>query len=971
MADRFKIGEGYVSVDTEDDTPKGLARIKAGVDRFIGDVEQKVRRGFASGFDSGADAAEARMAKFTREVTGELDRIEAKRTKINVDILDAAEKIVKLRKEAETATVDRRLKIDAEIASAMAEMKVLKREAEDLDGKKVELEAKLRNGPETELQIKKIDKASNDWISTSLSLVTTLGRVTGTVSGLLSLLGPVTNGIVGAVAATGEWLAAVSPLAALLPGLAASVTVLGVTVKAVLPDLGKAFTPVVDAAKDLQKELGKAASDGVAPLAAAFVKADFPAIEAGTRRIAEAVNSVVTSVLAWTATADGQRAVSQIMDAAASAAERLAPSITGLVKSFGDFIGRVGDPAIGALSRLLGDILDKTARWVDTLDSADIARAFDKAKAAAQGFADKLSAAKEVVQWLADHQEDITRISDALAGVGIVLGLATGGWVAAVAGAVTLILNHFEDVKKAATAVGKWLSGVWDTIANDPSVQLILGDLRDIAAAMGGGIVDAINILRQAWEDMRPALEDAWKALGPIIHEFLSNKQVQDGVKIMAEGFVLIAAGLLAITAAAASVSGLLAGITGIIVAWSAGAITDGIGALFGAVGTFLDGLGRDVMDTWDTMAGAVSDAWGAVVGFFESTPETFSGLWQAISQLTSETWDQIIAFLSGIPAQVGAFFLQIATEGPAVIGQMAGELVGSFTQLGLDIINAIVSLPGQAAAVFGQLRDQAVALAQQLVLDVISWFAQLPGRALSAISGLIGNVTSTFNGAKTQASTISSSLVSSAIQFLAELPGKAFSAISGLIAKVTQVFTDTHNNVVKEVTRLIDDVIKFIKELPGKAVAALAGIGSALVNAGSELIGGFIRGIQSKIPDLTGTLSSITSKLPDWKGPADRDATILEPAGRLVMAGFGRGIAEGTRAIERQLAGVTDAVAAIGARSAAANAVPAAGASYNFEPGSILLDVSKVKTLQDLIAMLEGIRSTSRQYGAVARSGA
>ncbi|HEY6013252.1 MAG TPA: hypothetical protein VIU37_04575, partial [Candidatus Limnocylindrales bacterium] len=474
MADRFKIGEGFVSIDTEDDTSTGLARIKGSVDRFIDNVQAKVRSGFKDGFDAAADAAERRMATFRRDVEGELDRIAAKRTRIDVDILSAAEKIIKLRKEAETATVDRKLKINAEIAAASADIKVLKREAEDLDGKKIELEAKLRNGPETLFEIKELDKASNDWIKTTLNMASSVGRIVGTISGLLSLLGPTVNGIVGASVATGQWLVAVSPLAALLPTLAASVSVLGLTVKAVLPSLAESFSPVTDAAKELQKELGNAAQKGVSGLAEAFVKANFPEIEKGTMRIAEAINYVVTKVLAWTATAEGQRAVGQIIDAAAGAAERLAPSIAALVISFGNFVGRVGDPAIGALSNIFRDLMDKTNGWIDSLTREDITSGIDKVKDAAGAFTDKLKAARDVIEWMANNRDTITRISDALAGIGVVLGIATGGWVAAVAGAVTLILNHFEVVKQAASDVGKWFTNVWQTIANDPWVKAII-----------------------------------------------------------------------------------------------------------------------------------------------------------------------------------------------------------------------------------------------------------------------------------------------------------------------------------------------------------------------------------------------------------------------------------------------------------------------------------------------------------------
>ena len=82
---------------------------------------------------------------------------------------------------------------------------------------------------------------------------------------------------------------------------------------------------------------------------------------------------------------------------------------------------------------------------------------------------------------------------------------------------------------------------------------------------------------------------------------------------------------------------------------------------------------------------------------------------------------------------------------------------------------------------------------------------------------------------------------------------------------------------------------------------------GSWLVDAGRRIIDGFINGIKNAFNRVRSTLSSLTSMLPDWKGPAERDEVILRPAGRLVMEGFQKGLAGEFHDVENMLAQFTN----------------------------------------------------------------
>ncbi|SNR33137.1 phage tail protein [Blastococcus mobilis] len=138
---------------------------------------------------------------------------------------------------------------------------------------------------------------------------------------------------------------------------------------------------------------------------------------------------------------------------------------------------------------------------------------------------------------------------------------------------------------------------------------------------------------------------------------------------------------------------------------------------------------------------------------------------------------------------------------------------------------------------------------------------------------------------------------VKSAVQFMVN----AFLnfTLPGLIIKHWDTIKSAFSNGVSA-------AVGFVRELPGRAAAALGNLGSLLVGAGGDLIRGFINGIKSAFGRVRDTLSNLTSMLPDWKGPAARDATILRNAGRLVMGGFEAGLVSKFGDVRRTLGDFT-----------------------------------------------------------------
>lgn len=130
-------------------------------------------------------------------------------------------------------------------------------------------------------------------------------------------------------------------------------------------------------------------------------------------------------------------------------------------------------------------------------------------------------------------------------------------------------------------------------------------------------------------------------------------------------------------------------------------------------------------------------------------------------------------------------------------------------------------------------------------------------------------------------------------------------SVISGMVSIVATV-VGYFGRIKSGVASKVGALISFVKGIPGKVKSAVGNLGSILVNAGKSIIKGLISGVSSMIGSLKSKFSSITSMIPDWKGPMTVDMKLLTPSGEAVLDGFMKGVDRRTPALKKQLGGIT-----------------------------------------------------------------
>jgi hypothetical protein len=653
----------------------------------------------------------------------------------------------------------------------------------------------------------------------------------------------------------------------------------------------------------------------------------------------------------WLNSAKGTQAVQILVNSVNDAVENLAPHVTVLAIAFGELIGRVGDPVITGLSSLMARAADATARWVDTITAADVYTAFDKLRRAASGFTDKLVAARDVVAWLAAHEGAIRNVSDALAGIGIVVGVATGSWVAVVAGAVTIILNHFQAVGDGAEWMWDRVSAVFNTIAEDPWVQKIVAGLKEVSDMIRDDFGGAMDLISDAWDRLAPIVEDTWDRVGPVIAEMFNDPTTQEGMRIWADALLAGALALIALAAAIGVAAAAFGALTVAMEGWVTGTIAEKTSTAFQTVTDAVSDFGDSAKETFTDIRDDAQEKFDELVAYFQDIPDRLNEAWNEMLETAREKWDTFMEYLSELPERVGFF---------------SGVVVGLFIKMAIGILLAIASLPADVILVFIDLKDRAVKKMGELKTDVEREAGKIPQRVYDALSNLKDKVKQRFIDAKDSSKKTAKQMGDDVVKDVQSLPGRIGRALQQLPDRVGAQFEKTRDKALKKLQRMNDGIIAEIKRLPGRAVAAFFGLSGLLAPAGRDLMQGFLDGIRSQIPSLDSLLGSITARIPSKKGPRERDLHLLEPSGRLIMAGLARGISDGRGDLDRRLGEVTTAIGTIGDTMARAAAhTGGGGTTYNLGAGAVTLDPSGVRDVQDLLDMIGGVRTTARQYGA------
>ncbi|ALY08862.1 tape measure protein [Arthrobacter phage Galaxy] len=245
------------------------------------------------------------------------------------------------------------------------------------------------------------------------------------------------------------------------------------------------------------------------------------------------------------------------------------------------------------------------------------------------------------------------------------------------------------------------------------------------------------------------------------------------------------------------------------------------------------------------------------------------------------------------------------AVSGAASFVVQVARVVGGWVLMG---VQAMLQAARMAAAWFialGPVGWVIAAVVGLVALIVANW-----DKVSKATAAAWGAVSSWLTGVWKGIVSIATSVWNGLVSFVMGIPGRFMAGLAylGQLAGVIGGYVSGAKDAA--VGRFLD-LVGWVGGLPGRILGALGNLGSLLLNAGGQIMAGFLRGLKDAFKGVQDFVGGIGQWIADHKGPKAYDLALLVPAGGWIMQGLGSGLEGGLPRLRRTLADVAGEVTA------------------------------------------------------------
>jgi phage-related protein len=496
-------------------------------------------------------------------------------------------------------------------------------------------------------------------------------------------------------------------------------------------------------------------------------------------------------------------------------------------------------------------------------------------------------------------------------------------------------------VARVATSVSERLSGAFKSGALEDAIGGAVDAIAQLGRIFGNvfsGIGNAIKAVSTGGDGLFGTLEKVSQAF----EDLTATKGFTEGLRALSQTASTVASTLLPLLSTALQ-------IVGTTLATLAKPVQQFVSTLGSALGPVLTALGPVLI----SLAGAFGSLLGALGPIFELISnvivavlptftvlfETLGRVLETLTPVISSLADVLAAILVPVLSAIGPLlevilppFVELAETIFPILADVLTQLAPSFELVSVALADLLVAL-SPLIPVFVDLIDGPLTKLIEIAapLLVVALTTILLG--ITAVADFITNVaipavkaigdlfTGDFSGALDSAGQALSGLKDLVKSVFDRINTVTRGALGTFVRTVKDKASEAGSNLLDSIQDKGGELLDYIGDLPGRIGSALGDLGHLLYDAGASLISGLIDGIQSKIGAVTSTLSNLTSKLPDWKGPAEVDARILTPSGELLIDGLIAGIQRAVPRVRAELQGLTGQLPQFGPQLAGVSA--------------------------------------------------
>lgn len=295
----------------------------------------------------------------------------------------------------------------------------------------------------------------------------------------------------------------------------------------------------------------------------------------------------------------------------------------------------------------------------------------------------------------------------------------------------------------------------------------------------------------------------------------------------------------------------------------------------------------------WETVWGAIQTATAAVVDWWTNTA------WPAIKTV----WDAIVGAATSAAdwymTHVAPVFLAFADLARAIFERIAQVVTWLWTTIFQPYLSFILTLwSGVWSAIVAYWEKVGPPL-----FEVIGKVIETAQKVWAGVWGVIQAVFSgVWNAIRITVETVLAVIAGVIRAVTAAIRGDW----SGAWDQIKGVFVSIWDGMNQYVQNAIDTLARIVATIKDTVLNVFTGAGDWLKDIGRKIIQGLIDGITGAFDKVKETLSDLTSKLPDWKGPESVDRKILRGPAQAIMGGFRDDLESQYGDVRRSLMGLT-----------------------------------------------------------------
>lgn len=839
--------------------------------------------------------------RFKEQLKKSLERIE-KQVKARIEVIPVLDRssIADVRKDLRERLKDVKTTVKADLSASS--LKEVKHKLDDLEGEAtvnadldkgkaaaqlawfdrprvVEIRARVSTRSLATAKAALMALSGGNVIKRLGSGLRNLGSNFDLVSAKAAMMGPAILNLasvamvaVGGIASLGNGLAATLPVLLAAPGvLGAFAAGGGVLVAAladtkdVLADLGPAFTSLQDS---ISAAFWEQAADPIRDLA----KAALPALQGQLNDVAAQFGLMGRAV--------------------ASAVSDHIPGFQGTLQHLSQAVNIAGD-GVGAFVDGLLSLGEVGASFLPAIASKANEVAFSFQEWASNGLADG-----SIARSIRDAWKAVKTLGDLFVQVGGIVSAVFTAIGNSGHGALTPAVEALRQVNRALS-----MPGAQETLTNTFKAA------REAVSRLGPGVSQLLS---------------AFGALAPVLQQILP---LAGQIGSVALGGIAQAAQMLI---ASGGLQDFFLGVRSAVqaLAPTMPALGRALGAVASVAGDLVAALGPVIAQLVSSLAPIIVDLAGALSPIISMLGDALVPIIQSLAPVIASVLSVLAPIIVQLVDALLPVIVQIVEIAASALVPLI-EALAPILQLVTDAIVAILPALTPVLDLLGQLIEAVLPniiagfqMIQPVIETVFGVMVQVIQAALGVIAGVINVVMGLINGDWSQVWEGIKQILSSVWEGIKAIVQGAISVVQSVISAGVNLVQTTWSNVWNSLKSVVSGVwssissavsagvnamMSFIRNIPSQIRGVFAGAGSWLTSAGHQIIDGLIGGIKSAFDRVKSTLSSLTSLLPDWKGPAPVDKVILKPAGRLIIGGLVDGMESQYAKVERSLGGLTN----------------------------------------------------------------